>query len=191
MPSVPYSVVEWLDQDGQPLSSKKMVLVHKNIGLFPGETAVAYQRDHDLAMATRKVHIRIARPVIGSEGNLRPKGGAGCLELDSELDDRRQFALTAEKSVQSGFVQTDVFSIRNDGNDQQSLYASPIYYDKDGRLMTKPSTPTLLNKKALASTLLPIFRTGETRFFYLSTFMSKLQRDKVGKVCVRLSRELN
>ena len=30
------SVVEWLDQDGQPLSSKKMVLVHKNIGLFLG-----------------------------------------------------------------------------------------------------------------------------------------------------------
>ncbi|MGC6415831.1 MAG: hypothetical protein ACON3Z_01795 [Bradymonadia bacterium] len=179
--------VDWVSDDGRVLSSQPIALIKKSAGLYPGESAVSYQSQFSLDRAVRRARLTITESVDGPETKQRPAGKPVCVLKSAKLKENVVVDVTVYGEDGSGPMAKRLYGITNRAAPITSLVVTEKAYDADGALIPEASRQDILNQKQVASTLLPIFETGETRYVEILRIIKPEIRDRIKRRCLFLT----
>jgi hypothetical protein len=181
------ALVEWVSVDHRVLSAKQAKLVPSKIGLFVGESRAAYLSDFDLSPETAYAKITVTNLVFGSENAKRAKPSPACTTFASDIPTSSSLTVHAYPVQRHSFVTSALFSVKNEASDLTQLYAYPSFYNSQGQLLTTASRRTILSRQIISSNLMPVLKSGEMRFFEITSILSPKDRMAVSKVCVEFT----
>ena len=179
--------VDWVTDDGQVRFSQPIALVRKSAGLYPGETAVSYQSQFSLDRAVRRARLTITESMDGPETQQRPAGKPVCVLKSAKLKENVVVDVKVYGEDGSGPMAKRLYGITNRAAPITSLVITEKAYDADGALIPEASRQDILNQKQVASTLLPIFETGETRYVEILRIIKPEIRDRIKRMCLFLT----